>query len=40
MQSPKAMISFTLNGEPCEVAFAPHKTLLEVLREDLGLTGT
>jgi carbon-monoxide dehydrogenase small subunit len=22
------------------VAFAPHKTLLEVLREDLGLTGT
>src|SRR5439155_1099047 len=23
-----------------EAAFAPHKTLLEVLREDLGLTGT
>ena len=22
------------------MAFAPHKTLLEVLREDLGLTGT
>ena len=36
----KAHISFTLNGEPVEVAFAPHKTLLEVLREDLGLTGT
>src|ERR1041384_4904441 len=36
----KAHIEFTLNGEPCEVAFAPHKTLLEVLREDLGLTGT
>ena len=36
----KAHISFTLNGEPAEVAFAPHKTLLEVLREDLGLTGT
>jgi carbon-monoxide dehydrogenase small subunit len=34
------MISFELNGEPCEVAFAPHKTLLEVLREDLDLTGT
>ncbi|HYV24158.1 MAG TPA: (2Fe-2S)-binding protein [Pyrinomonadaceae bacterium] len=33
-------ISFTLNGEPAEVAFAPHKTLLEVLREDLALTGT
>jgi aerobic-type carbon monoxide dehydrogenase small subunit (CoxS/CutS family) len=30
----------TVNGEPVEVAFAPHKTLLEVLREDLGLTGT
>jgi aerobic-type carbon monoxide dehydrogenase small subunit (CoxS/CutS family) len=36
----KAHISFALNGEPAEVAFAPHKTLLEVLREDLALTGT
>ena len=36
----KAHIEFTLNGEPAEVAFAPHKTLLEVLREDLNLTGT
>jgi len=36
----KAHIAFTLNGESAEVAFAPHKTLLEVLREDLGLTGT
>lgn len=36
----KTHIAFTLNGEPCEVAFAPHKTLLEVLREDLSLTGT
>ncbi|MEK6336257.1 MAG: (2Fe-2S)-binding protein [Acidobacteriota bacterium] len=36
----KAHIQFTLNGEAAEVAFAPHKTLLEVLREDLGLTGT
>ena len=36
----KTHIRFTLNGEPAEVAFAPHKTLLEVLREDLGLTGT
>ncbi|HVG29278.1 MAG TPA: (2Fe-2S)-binding protein [Pyrinomonadaceae bacterium] len=36
----KSHISFTLNGEPAEVAFAPHKTLLEVLREDLNLTGT
>ena len=30
----------TVNGEPAEVAFAPYKTLLEVLREELGLTGT
>src|ERR687883_1459629 len=36
----KAHIEFTLNGERVEVAFAPHKTLLEVLREDLALTGT
>ncbi len=36
----KVHIRFTLNGEPTEVAFAPHKTLLEVLREDLNLTGT
>jgi len=36
----KAKIALSVNGEPAEVAFAPHKTLLEVLREDLGLTGT
>ncbi len=36
----KVKIAFELNGEPVEVAFAPHKTLLEVLREDLALTGT
>src|SRR2546427_83858 len=36
----KAKIAFEVNGEPVEVAFAPHKTLLEVLREDLALTGT
>ena len=30
----------TVNGEPHEVAFAPYKTLLEVLREDLNLCGT
>jgi carbon-monoxide dehydrogenase small subunit len=29
-----------VNGEPAEASFAPYKTLLEVLREDLGLTGT
>ena len=36
----KAKITLSINGESTEVAFAPHKTLLEVLREDLGLTGT
>ena len=36
----KVHIKFALNGESAEVAFAPHKTLLEVLREDLNLTGT
>src|SRR6478672_3905831 len=36
----KAHIAFSLNGEDVEVAFSPHKTLLEVLREDLALTGT
>lgn len=36
----KASIQFILNGEPVEASFAPHKTLLEVLREDLSLTGT
>jgi len=33
-------IDLQLNGEPTEVSFAPYKTLLELLREDLGLPGT
>jgi carbon-monoxide dehydrogenase small subunit len=36
----KAHLTLQVNGEEQEVAFAPHKTLLEVLREDMGLTGT
>ncbi|HTG91924.1 MAG TPA: (2Fe-2S)-binding protein [Pyrinomonadaceae bacterium] len=36
----KSHIRLKLNGEETEVAFSPHKTLLEVLREDLNLTGT
>ena len=36
----KVHLSLRVNGDETEVAFAPHKTLLEVLREDLGLTGT
>jgi carbon-monoxide dehydrogenase small subunit len=35
-----ARIALRVNGEPVEAAFAPYKTLLEVLREDLGLMGT
>ena len=30
----------SVNGETREVAFLPHETLLEVLRERMGLTGT
>ena len=33
-------VDFTVNGEQTEASFAPYKTLLEVLREDLALTGT
>ncbi|MGA8224447.1 MAG: (2Fe-2S)-binding protein [Candidatus Acidiferrales bacterium] len=33
-------IRMTLNGEEVDVSFAPYKTLLEILREDLGHTGT
>ncbi len=36
----KVHLRLHVNGEEHEVAFAPHKTLLEVLREDMGLTGT
>src|SRR5687767_15392171 len=36
----RAHVALTVNGERVEVAFSPHKTLLEVLREDLRLTGT
>ena len=35
-----SQIRLTLNGEQLDVSFAPYKTLLEVLREDLGHTGT
>ena len=33
-------LALTVNGEPAEAAVDPTKTLLEVLREDLQLTGT
>jgi carbon-monoxide dehydrogenase small subunit len=36
----KHILKLNVNGEDCEVLTEAHKTLLEVLREDLGLTGT
>ena len=35
----KRKIELTVNDELWELEVAPHRTLLEVLREDLGLTG-
>ena len=36
----KALLSLRVNGEAREVWAPVHKTLLEVLREEMGLTGT
>src|ERR1700681_4477938 len=36
----KAQLGLIVNGETHEILVAVHKTLLEVLREDLGMTGT
>jgi carbon-monoxide dehydrogenase small subunit len=36
----KKIVSITVNGIEREVAVEPRRTLLEFLREDLGLTGT
>ena len=36
----KHLLNLSVNGEPVEVAVPLHHTLLEVLREDLRLTGT
>ncbi len=36
----KTPLTLTVNDEPRELLVPLHKTLLEVLREDLGLTGT
>ena len=36
----KTLLALRINGEDRDVLAAPHKTLLEVLREDLNLTGT
>jgi aerobic carbon-monoxide dehydrogenase small subunit len=36
---PKQVLSFTVNGERVETLVQPYVTLLDALREDLGLTG-
>ena len=36
----KTQLALTVNGETLDVIVPVHKTLLEVLREDLNLTGT
>ncbi len=36
----KELVTLRVNGEVHEVAVPPHKLLLDVLREDLGLTGS
>ena len=40
MTSTKVLITLRVNGEPRTIAAEPHHTLLEVLREELDLTGT
>ena len=35
----KQILQCTVNGEPVEVLVQPYVTLLDALREDLGLTG-
>ena len=36
----KRIINLRINGEPVEAAVDPNRTLVQFLREDLGLTGT
>src|SRR5213083_3106550 len=40
LMTPHVHVRLTVNDEAIDVAFAPYKTLLEVLREDLNLCGT
>ncbi len=35
----KHLLNLTVNGDPLEVACSPNTTLLELLRNELGLTG-
>ena len=36
----KQILNFILNGEPVQVEIEPHLTLLQLLRDELELTGT
>jgi carbon-monoxide dehydrogenase small subunit len=36
----KQLVQLTVNGETHDLVVRPERTLLDVLREDLGLTGT
>ncbi|MCX5874586.1 MAG: (2Fe-2S)-binding protein [Deltaproteobacteria bacterium] len=36
----KKIIQLTINGGPVEAAVSPNQTLVQFLRDDLGLTGT
>ncbi len=36
----KSFIQLTVNGQPVEALVEPNSTLVQFLREDLGLTGT
>ena len=36
----KILITLNINDKPCEVMVYPHDTLLEVLRDELDLTGS
>src|SRR4026207_831322 len=40
MHQANFLLHLSVNGEAAEASVAPYKTLLEVLREDLNLTGT
>jgi carbon-monoxide dehydrogenase small subunit len=40
MSTARVLGAFHVNGERREVSYPPHHTLLEVLREELALTGT
>ena len=37
---PKVVVPFTLNGMPVDIYTEPYRTLLEVVRDELGLTGS